>query len=85
MALIGLFNAVERDRLMYERRDWGINLKWYKDAGKHDKWGDLKDLAEKVRRYKEDIGEWIGWTKVRRSGSLTMIWACGTHRRWAIE
>jgi hypothetical protein len=60
VALIGLFNTVERDRLMYERRDWGINLKWYKDAGKHDKWGDLRDLAEKVRRYKEEIGEWIG-------------------------
>ena len=32
---VGLFNEVENDVLMYEPRDWGINLKWYKDSGKY--------------------------------------------------
>jgi hypothetical protein len=60
MTLVGLYNSVEKDTVMYERRDWGINLKWYRDAGKHDKWGDLKDIVDKVKKAKEEIGEWIG-------------------------
>ncbi|MGH8574229.1 MAG: hypothetical protein ACREX8_16880, partial [Gammaproteobacteria bacterium] len=40
---LGLYNHVEKDFLMYERRDWGINLKWYGDAGKHSKWSKLGD------------------------------------------
>jgi hypothetical protein len=33
---VGLLSTVENDYLMYERRDRGINLKWYKDSGKYD-------------------------------------------------
>lgn len=32
---VGLFSTVENDYLMYESRDWGINLKWLKDAGEY--------------------------------------------------
>lgn len=58
--LVGLYNSVEKDTLMYERRDWGVNLKWFKDAGRFDSWGDLRDLANKVKSIKEEIGSWIG-------------------------
>lgn len=34
---IGLYSKVEDDYLMYESRDSGINLKWYKDSGKYRK------------------------------------------------
>lgn len=35
---VGLFSTVENDYLMYEPRDYGINLKWFKDSGKYDDW-----------------------------------------------
>ena len=39
--VVGLYSLVEKDSLMYESRDWGINLKWFKDAGK---WNDISGL-----------------------------------------
>lgn len=38
---VGLFSTVEKDSLAYESRDWGINLKWFKDAGKWQKYSTL--------------------------------------------
>lgn len=32
---VGLYSMVEKDSLMYEARDTGINLKWFRDAGKY--------------------------------------------------
>jgi hypothetical protein len=53
---IGLYSIVEDDYLMYEARDWGINLKWYKDSGKYQKWSgtiktgkDLKKLYDEAK------------------------------------
>jgi len=60
LGLVGLYNVVQKDQLMYERRDWGVNLKWFKDAGEYDTWGDLKDLADKIKDIKEKAAEWIG-------------------------
>jgi hypothetical protein len=53
---IGLYSTVENDYLMYEPRDWGINLKWYKDSGKYQRWSgaiktgkDLKKLYDEAK------------------------------------
>ncbi|MET4638283.1 hypothetical protein [Mycetocola sp. 2940] len=58
--LVGLYNSVEKDTLMYERRDWGVNLKWFKDAGKHDSFGDLKEVANRIKSIKEGFSDWFG-------------------------
>lgn len=42
---LGLYSTVENDHIMYEKRDWGINLKWYKDKGEHDTWTTLGTVA----------------------------------------
>ena len=34
---VALFSIVENDYLIYESRDSGINLKWFKDSGKYQK------------------------------------------------
>ena len=33
--IVGLYSMVEKDYLMYESRQNGINLKWFKDSGKY--------------------------------------------------
>lgn len=50
---IGVFNTVANDSVMYEPRDFGINLKWFKDSGKYDSISkliragkDVKDIWE---------------------------------------
>lgn len=52
---LGLYSTVENDYVMYEKRDWGINLKWYKDKGQHATWttittaaGDAIEFLEKI-------------------------------------
>ena len=40
--VVGLYSLIEKDSLMYDPRDWGINLKWFKDVGKFN---DLPSLA----------------------------------------
>lgn len=42
---VGLFSTVANDYLMYEKRDWGINLKWFKDKGQH---ATITDIEETV-------------------------------------
>jgi len=46
---IGLYNLVEKDSIMYEKRDWGINLKWFKDSGKYDTLSSLIQAGEEVK------------------------------------
>jgi hypothetical protein len=53
MKQVGLYNNVEQDSIMYEPRDWGINLKWFKDSGKHD---TLVALAKKGKWIKDLYG-----------------------------
>ena len=43
---IGLYNMVEKDSLMYEPRDWGINCKWFKDSGKYMKYSGLLNAGK---------------------------------------
>ena len=38
---VGLYSMVEKDSLMYESRDWGINLKWFKDSGKYQTYSGI--------------------------------------------
>jgi len=38
---VSLYSIVENDNLIYEERDWGINLKWFRDSGKYDTITDL--------------------------------------------
>lgn len=56
---LGLYNQVEKDFLMYESRDWGINLKWFRDEGKHARWTKLGDIAGKVI----EVGEKVAASK----------------------
>ena len=46
---VGLYSLVEKDSIAYEGRDWGINLKWFKDAGKWTKLRKLWEAGEIVR------------------------------------
>ena len=45
---VSLYNTVENDYLIYEPRDWGINLKWFKDSSKYDDLTWLKDLYDNL-------------------------------------
>jgi hypothetical protein len=47
--VVGLFNTVEDDHLIYETRDWGIDLKWLKDRGK------FMSLADAIRAAKDAV------------------------------
>lgn len=49
MKQVGLFNMVENDSVMYEPRDWGINLKWFKDSGKYDSLSSLIRAGKTVK------------------------------------
>ena len=53
---VGLFNEVENDVLMYEPRDWGINLKWYKDSGKYREISDAISAGKKAAEVGKAIG-----------------------------
>lgn len=45
---VGLYSTVENDTLAYEVRDWGVNLKWFKDAGKFRELEKLRKLGQFV-------------------------------------
>ena len=53
--VIGLYSLVENDSLMYEPRDTGINLKWFKDAGKYATLTDLLRAGETVENVLDHI------------------------------
>jgi hypothetical protein len=53
---VGLFSEVEKDVLMYEPRDWGINLKWYKDSGKYRDISNAISAGKKVAEVGKAIG-----------------------------
>jgi hypothetical protein len=52
---VGLYSMVERDYLIYEPRDSGINLKWFKDSGKYQ---ELQD-ALRAGKTAVEIGKTI--------------------------
>ena len=54
--LVGLYNAVENDFLMYEQRDWGINLKWLGDSGKHQELSRGLEVAKDARSFLATYG-----------------------------
>lgn len=43
---VGLYSMVEKDSLMYEPRDWGINCKWFKDSGKYQTYTKLLNAGK---------------------------------------
>lgn len=49
--IVGLYNTVENDTVMYEPRTWGINLKWFKDSGKHNELGRLIELGKEIKEW----------------------------------
>jgi len=54
---VGLYSTVEKDSLMYEPRDWGINLKWFKDSGKFGDISKLINAGKIVRDVFEMVSE----------------------------
>lgn len=57
---VGLYSSVEKDQVMYEVRDWGVNLKWFNDAGRFSRWQDLANIARTLKNIKEEVGDWFG-------------------------
>jgi len=46
---------------MYESRDYGINLKWYKDEGKYRGLvTDIYEIYRKARAAEKEIEELVG-------------------------
>lgn len=60
LAQVGLYSSVENDQVIYEIRDWGVNLKWFKDAGKYQRWQDLKKIGKTLKSMKDEVDGWIG-------------------------
>ncbi|MFL6211201.1 MAG: hypothetical protein ACJ74W_20295 [Pyrinomonadaceae bacterium] len=52
---VGLYSTVEKDSLMYESRDWGINLKWFKDAGKYNDLSGLLKAGKIVKNVSDHV------------------------------
>jgi len=57
---VGLYSMVEHDFLMYEPRDWGVNLKWFKDSGKYDTLTEVFKEAQTIEGYAEKVKEVAG-------------------------
>jgi hypothetical protein len=51
---VGLHSIVENDYLMYESRDWGINLKWFKDSGKYQKWSGAIKTGKDLKKFYDE-------------------------------
>ena len=60
MRPVALYNQVENDVLIYEPRDWCINLKWSKDSGKYQEIGDAIKTGETAIDIGKKIGSWFG-------------------------
>lgn len=52
---VGLYSIVEKDSLMYETRDWGINLKWFKDSGKYQTYSGLLKAGKKLKNIYDKV------------------------------
>jgi hypothetical protein len=53
---VGLFSTVENDFVMYEPRDFGINLKWLKDSGRHNVGGNAGNIVNDIKDFRKLVG-----------------------------
>lgn len=56
---ISVFNTIEKDFLIYDPRDFGINLKWSKDKGKFNDISKSVELAKDVGPYAIALGKLV--------------------------
>jgi hypothetical protein len=52
---VGLYSTVEKDSLMYEPRDWGINLKWFKDSGKFSTFSGILKAGKTLKNVLDEV------------------------------